>query len=80
MVSCTGLVMEDTTAPTMIVSMIPKMMKSPTTAAFIPSGSSPCGSNVVDPIAKEPFVSASDLMILFKEERNKRDVTMDQTK
>ena len=71
MVSCTGLVTEDRTAPTTSVSMMPMMMKCPTTAAFIPNGSSLSGSSVVDPSAEEPSVSASDLMILLKKKETR---------
>ena len=63
--------MEDRTAPTTSVSMMPMMMKCPTTAAFIPNGSSLSGSSVVDPSAEEHFVSVSDPMNLIKKKETR---------
>ena len=62
--------MEDRTVPLTSVSMMPTM-KCPTTAASIPSGSSLSGSSVVDPSAKEHFVSVSDPMNLIKKKETR---------
>ena len=67
MVSCTGLVTVDTDVPTMSVSMtMSMMMMHPhTTVAFILSGSTLFGSQLVDHDAEEPSASVSDLMNLI---------------
>ena len=75
MVSCTGLVTVDTDVPTMSVSMTMSMMimHPHTTVAFILSGSTLFGSQLVDHDAEEPSASVSEATSLFKKKK-KRDM------
>ena len=71
MASCTGRATAGRTVCTMSVSMMPMMRNLHTTVVFTGSGSSLSGSSVVDPSAKEHFVSVSDPMNLIKKKETR---------